>query len=212
MAAFQIPGMRHEAQAAGININQATMAACGPTLESVSGKRCAVFTRFVRDLIAQRKPDLVVLSAAWNTEDEVTELTHRHVYERALELAYETVQQGIAVVVLGPPVQYLAKLPETLLKANVASYEDFDATPYLYPLPSVVDKDMQAKARRLPEIHYISVIDTTCPDGKCKVTIDGAPITWDTHHLTMAGSIYLAQHIFPQLLEILKSERKQIAR
>src|SRR5262249_23333827 len=37
VAAFQIPGMRREAQAAGINLIQATMAACGPTLESVSG-------------------------------------------------------------------------------------------------------------------------------------------------------------------------------
>ena len=198
---FEMPGLRAAALAQGFAVAQATMSACRPIADADFDKTCTAFVSMVRDRIVQQKPGLVVMSARWNIEDPNTKATGRPVYERALALAADIAREGTAVVLLGPPVQYGVALPRLLLKTKGDDFEAFDATRYVMASAGEVDRRMRAAAEKLPGIAYISVMDALCPGGRCKVVTKGVPMSFDVHHMTQPGSLYLAERIFPDIAE-----------
>ena len=52
-------------------------------------------------------------------------------------------------------------------------------------------------------IQYVSIIDTLCSSGhKCLAKVDdnNTPLVWDYGHLTLEGSIYIAENVFKPVL------------
>src|ERR1700680_1448835 len=79
---------------------------------------------------------------------------------------------GIAVVLLGPAVQFRARLPSMLMRAHLRAIEP---RPDDFVLPDIFALDDQMKAA-LPghaKFAYISVVDAACPSRQCPLTVDG---------------------------------------
>ena len=104
---------------------------------------------------------------------------------------------GIAVVVLGPPVQFKARLPAMLMRAHLRQIEP---RPEDFALPAIFSLDQTMKAA-LPDqtkFSYISVVDTICPARQCPLTLPGGvPLSWDHAHLTAEGSAFVMEKIVP---------------
>ena len=140
---------------------------------------------FFRD----RKPDLVILSADW------LEYARPPRFDGMIADLKQTIARlnasGIAVVLLGPPVQFRSRLPSMLMRAHL---RHVDPRPDDFVLPDIFALDQQMKAA-LPaheKFSYISVVDAVCPARQCPLTIDGGiPLAWDHAHLTAEGSVYV---------------------
>src|SRR3974377_1699755 len=106
---------------------------------------------------------------------------------------------GIAVVVLGPPVQFKARLPSMLMCAQLRKMRP---RPEDFALPAIFSFDQTMKAA-LPDhakFSYISVVDTICPARQCPLTLPGGlPLSWDHAHLTAEGSAYVMEKMTPML-------------
>jgi hypothetical protein len=199
LAAHYFFGLRKATDPEKINILQATQAACMPTLDAAApghagchGSRTQM-DAFFRD----RKPDLVIISADW------LEYARGGRFDAMIADLRATVSRlnglGIAVVVLGPPVQFKARLPSMLMRAHLRQIEP---RPEDFALPAIFSFDQTMKAA-LPDhakFSYISVVDTICPARQCPLTLPGGvPLSWDHAHLTAEGSAYLMEKMAPML-------------
>jgi hypothetical protein len=187
-AAFQAPGLQREAEARRALFRQVTMAGCMPSLSPTSEATCTEFNAQVLARLEAEKPATLVLSAQWNVYPESSEqlpLTVTALLDR-----------GFNVVVLGPPVQYVAPLPTAMIESGLTDFESFDTTPIFNQRAQDFDYVVR---RRLSgtAVTYISIIEQTCDRRRCSVIHEGAPMTWDYHHLTEEGSNFLAQRVFP---------------
>jgi hypothetical protein len=106
---------------------------------------------------------------------------------------------GVAVVLLGPAVQFRTRLPSMLMRAQLRHAE---ALPSDFVLPDIFALDQMMKAA-LPAhdaFAYISVVDAVCPARQCPLTIEGGiPLSWDYAHLTAEGSVYVMDRLVPML-------------
>jgi hypothetical protein len=106
---------------------------------------------------------------------------------------------GIQVVLLGPPVQFRARLPSMLARAQLRGV---DALPEDLLLPNVFsfDRTMRAALPNTQAFHYVSVVDALCPERHCPLTVDDdIPLVWDHAHLTAEGSVYVSERLVPLL-------------
>jgi peptidoglycan/LPS O-acetylase OafA/YrhL len=199
LAAQYFFGLRKATDPEKVNVLQATQAACMPTLDAVApghvgchGSRTQM-DAFFRD----HKPDLVIMSADW------LEYARGARFDAMIADLRATISRlnglGIAVVVLGPPVQFKARLPSMLMRARLRRIE-----PRLedFALPAIFSFDQMMKAA-LPDqakFFYISVVDTICPARQCPLTLPGGvPLSWDHAHLTAEGSAYVMERMAPML-------------
>jgi hypothetical protein len=148
---------------------------------------------FFRD----HRPDLVILSADW------LEYARPPRFDGMIADLRQTISRlngaGIAVVVLGPAVQFRARLPSMLMRAHL---RDIDARPEDFVLPDIfpLDRMMKAALPAHEKFSYVSVVDAVCPARQCPLTIDGGiPLAWDHAHLTAAGSVYVMEKVVPML-------------
>jgi hypothetical protein len=106
---------------------------------------------------------------------------------------------GIAVVLLGPSVQFRARLPSMLMRAHLRQIEP---RPDDFLLPDIFSLDRMMKTA-LPahaNFSYVSVLDAVCPQRQCPITLDdGIPLSWDHAHLTAEGSSYVMEKVVPML-------------
>jgi hypothetical protein len=108
-------------------------------------------------------------------------------------------ERGIAVMLLGPSVQFKARLPSMLARAHLRQIE---ARPDDFVLPGIFSFDRMMKAALPPheKFAYISVTDAVCPQRQCPLTLDGGvPLAWDHAHLTAEGSAYVMERVAPML-------------
>ena len=199
LAAHYFHGLRKATDPQSVNILQATQAACMPTLNATAqgNASCRGFAAQMEAFFRDHKPDLVVMSADWleyarapRFDGMIADL--RQTISRLNEL-------GMAVVVLGPAVQFRARLPSMLMRAHLRAIE---ARPDDFVLPDIFALDDQMKAA-LPahaKFAYISVLDAVCPSRQCPLTVDGGiPLSWDHAHLTAEGSSYVMDRLAPML-------------
>jgi hypothetical protein len=145
----------------------------------------------------ERKPDLVIVAADWL---EYTRGSHFAAMIVDLKKTVEKLNElGIAVVLLGPAVQFKARLPSMLMRAHLRQVEP---RPEDFVLSDIFSLDQMMKAA-LPgaaKFSYISVIDVVCPARQCPITISGGvPLAWDHAHLTAEGSAYVMERLVPTL-------------
>jgi len=149
---------------------------------------------FFRD----HKPELVIMSADWleyarppRFDGMIADL--RPTIARLNEL-------GMTVVLLGPAVQFRARLPSMLMRAHLrqieARVEDF-VLPDIFALDQMMKTALPAHAK----FAYVSVVDAVCPARQCPLTVDGGvPLSWDHAHLTAEGSAYVMDKVTPMLV------------
>ncbi len=106
---------------------------------------------------------------------------------------------GIAVVLLGPAVQFKARLPSMLLRAHL---RDAEARADDFVLADIFAFGQRMKTA-LPssaKFSFVSVTDAVCPDRQCPLTLaGGVPLAWDHAHLTAEGSSYVMGKVAPLL-------------
>jgi hypothetical protein len=178
---------------------QATQAACMPTFNAAAQGNaiCRSFATQIEAFLADRKPDLVVLSADW------LEYARPPRFDGMIADVRQTIAKlnglGIAVVLLGPAVQFKTRLPSMLMRAQLR-HVDADPSDFVLPDIFILDQKMKAALPAHERFFYISVADAICPARQCPLTIDGGiPLAWDYAHLTAEGSVYVMERLVPML-------------
>jgi hypothetical protein len=107
----------------------------------------------------------------------------------------------VQVSLLGPPIQYVDRLPYILSQYAMTGLERFDSRKFIDPKLFEFDAFMKRQFGAMAGVHYLSVLDTVCEQGKCPVLIDGSiPVQWDMHHLTAEGSVLVAEKLLPRMV------------
>jgi peptidoglycan/LPS O-acetylase OafA/YrhL len=194
-AAQYFHGLSKSVDPQAVNILQATQAACMPTLATASQgvASCKAFAARMESFFQDSKPDLVIVSADW------LEYARGVRFDGMIaDLKYtiaELNKRGIAMVLLGPPVQFRSRLPSMLMRAQLRGIElrtdDF-------VLPDIFALDTRIREALPPrdKFSYISVVNAICPARQCPLTTgEDIPLAWDHAHLTAEGSEYVVNRI-----------------
>lgn len=199
LAADYFDGLRKATDPKAVNILQATQSACMPTLNAAAqgNASCRNFAGQMEAFFRDRKPGLVVVSADW------LEYARPPRFDGMIADLRQTIARlnevGIAVVLLGPAVQFKDRLPSMLMRAHLRQV-DISPDDFLLPDIFVLDQKMKAALPAHEKFAFISVLDTVCPARQCPVTIDGGiPLSWDHAHLTAEGSEYVMGRLVPLL-------------
>jgi peptidoglycan/LPS O-acetylase OafA/YrhL len=199
LAAHYFHGLGKLTDPQAVNILQATQAACMPTFNAaVQGTAsCRSFAGQMDGFFRDHKPDLVILSGDW------LEYSRPPRFEGMIADLKQTISTlngaGVAVVLLGPAVQFRTRLPSMLMRAHL---RHADVRPDDFVLPDIfaLDQAMKAALPAQEKFSYISVVDALCPLRQCPITIDGGiPLAWDHAHLTAEGSVYVMGRLLPML-------------
>jgi peptidoglycan/LPS O-acetylase OafA/YrhL len=199
LAAHYFHGLSKVADPQSLNILQATQPACMPTLNAATQgtASCRDLAVQMQAFFADRKPDLVIMSADWLEDARPPR------FDGMIADLKETIARlnasGIRIVLLGPAVQFRSRLPSMLARASLRSV-DARADDMVLPDIFVLDRMMQAALPKADGFTYISVVDAICPQRQCPLTIEnGIPLSWDHAHLTAEGSVYVMQRLAPML-------------
>jgi peptidoglycan/LPS O-acetylase OafA/YrhL len=182
-----------------VNLLQADQAACMPTSSAASQgyPACHSFAAHMSAYFRDHKPDLVIMAADW------LEYARPPRFDGMISNIKQTIARlngaGVPVVLIGPAVQFRARLPSMLMRAHL---RNIDPAPEDFVLPDIFSLDRMMKAA-LPAhdgFSYVSVVDAVCPARKCPLTVEGGvPLAWDHAHLTAEGSVYVADRLAPML-------------
>jgi lysophospholipase L1-like esterase len=208
VAAHYIYGLRKLAPQFDLNILHATSSACAPLfdLDHPGRPNCRAFNDGIRAFIEKNAPDGVALSAVWNVE--IAEFGYAKVIEHLRQTMAEIAKHGVQVFVLGPPIQYIDRLPYILSQYAVTGLDRFDTRKFIDPKLSELDGRLSNELLGMEHVHYISVLDAVCDQRKCPFLLDGlVPMQWDKHHLTNEGSVLVAERLLPAVTQVLKSGR-----
>jgi hypothetical protein len=190
-------GLRNLSKTIPFGVSQFTASRCPPLLSHVQYDRpyCKGINDFVFEQIKQTLPDIVALNSMWDYENSKFDYT-----------ITELKRAGIKrIVVLGPLVAWAQGLPRAIVDYY---YKDARHS----PMPErtkfrVYGEDSDAQIRQKAhdnDVEYVSVWDVFCNQDGCLTRIDNNQLTtWDSFHLTVAGSDFLANAIksrlFPKL-------------
>jgi peptidoglycan/LPS O-acetylase OafA/YrhL len=198
-AAHYFHGLGSIADPQTINILQATQPACMPTFNAAAQgiASCRSFAAQMDAFFGKRKPDRVILSADW------LEYARPPRFDGMIADLRQTIAKlndlGVPVVLLGPAVQFRARLPSMLMRAHL---RQVDARSDDFVLPDIfaLDQSMQAALPAHDRFSYVSVLAAVCPARQCPLTVDGGiPLSWDHAHLTAEGSSYVMDRLAPTL-------------
>jgi SGNH domain (fused to AT3 domains) len=176
---------------------QATQAACMPSFDADAQfhPTCRRFAAGMRTFLAGHKVDLVVISADW------LEYGRQPRFAGMIADIRKTVSQlnaeGVRVVLLGPSVQFRARLPSMLIRARLRGVDAW-ADDILLPDIFAADQAMHAALPATASFSYVSVVDAVCPERQCPLTVaEGVPLAMDHAHLTAEGSVYVTERLLP---------------
>ena len=198
-AAQYFPGLREFTDPHGVNLLQATQPACMPTLNAAAQGNiaCRDFAAQMAGFFRDHRPDLVVMAGDW------LEYGRGARFDGMIADLKQTIaglnEGGISVVLLGPAVQFKARLPSMLLRAHLRQVE---ARADDFVLADIFAFGQRMKAALSPsaKFSFVSVTDAVCPDRQCPLTLgDGVPLAWDHAHLTAEGSSYVMGKVAPLL-------------
>ncbi len=192
-------GLNAFAVSHAINLMQATQPACMPTLNAAAQGvvSCRDFAAQMETFFRDHKPDLVVMTGDW------LEYGRGQRFDGMIADLRRTIaslnDSGVAVALLGPAVQFKARLPSMLLRAHLRQAEA-RADDFVLPNIFVFDQRMKAALPPQTRFSYISVVDAVCPARQCAITLAGdVPLAWDHAHLTAEGSVFVMEKVAPLL-------------
>ena len=160
----------------GGHLMQATMPGCPPfpELREVT-PGCGRFDALVVAWLARHRPDVIILSSS--TDYPLTGVGPR---------LDGLTSAGARVILVGPTPRYTIHPPQVLARAWPATP---DLSPWVLPQSARIDRQLAALAATRPSVRYVSLMDVFCPAGRCQTYVaPGAPLVWDTNHLTPAAA------------------------
>ncbi|WP_448249745.1 acyltransferase family protein [Thalassotalea agariperforans] len=160
------------------NVMQATASGCRPLLEGKGADYCLEVVKYVLGpMLKNNSFDTIILSGRWRS-NEITLLK---------ETVSFLIQSGIKVIVIGSTVEYHGEFPALLARALKKNDLQF--------IHSKRDKnkeqlDLKIKSATLSAGgHFISLHESECPLGNCKLTTDdNSPMHFDYGHLTLSAA------------------------
>ncbi|WP_083846387.1 acyltransferase family protein [Bradyrhizobium sp. ORS 285] len=198
-AAHYYHGLRTHLDPNAVNIMQATQPTCMPTFsaETQGVPACRALAAQMRDYLAANRPDLVVMSADW-LEDARPPRFAGMVRDLRLTLARLS-EAGIPVVLLGPAVQFRARLPSMLARATLRGVTP-DPAAFVRSDIFALDQAMQAALPSAEGLSYVSILSAACLQRSCPLMAGDVPLSFDHAHLTAEGSVHLMSKVAPLIL------------
>ncbi|TCR01056.1 acyltransferase family protein [Neorhizobium sp. JUb45] len=178
------------------SVGQITSSQCAPIVGQnvVARPLCKAFNDMALAQIAKIKPSVVVMGAMWMPGSEATENL-----SKTIKLVEKT---GAKVIILGEPPIYRVVVP-TILANRMANSDpsalsgrdlDFDGL-------MVTEKWVSWVAQQHPDVLFISILQTMCPERQCTMKVGDMPMQFDALHLTPLGSKIYAEKLFGDLLD-----------
>jgi peptidoglycan/LPS O-acetylase OafA/YrhL len=171
-----------------VNLMQATASGCKPTLDQGLGtdKRCRLMMDYVfHDYLRRHHIDALLIAARWDAAD----------LPRLERTVAWLKQQGIAIVLFGPTVQYDSALPRLLALAIQKNNPRIPAD-HRVAYYERLDQEMSQLAESKLQVRYISYFKLLCQQDAClEYAADGVPLQSDYGHLTGGGSSLMAAKI-----------------
>jgi peptidoglycan/LPS O-acetylase OafA/YrhL len=198
-AAHYYSGLRRLTEAREVNLLQATQPACMPTLNASAQRdvSCRSLAEQMETFFSAHGVDLVVMAGDW------LEYGRGARFDGMIADLKRTIaalnERGIAIALLGPAVQFKARLPAMLMRAHLRKAVP-RADDFVLPDIFVLDQRMRAALPRGEKFSFVSVVDAVCPARQCPFTLAGdIPLAWDHAHLTAEGSAYVMGKVAPLL-------------
>lgn len=190
------PGLAHEMSKSSWDrsefLGQLTAGACPPVLSvNVSTKttRCRAIEDRFGYRILQARPSLVILAASWPAYID------QKGFEENLKYTINRLKLGgMDVLVVGPTGAFGVPLWQLLLHHPLA---DRAVNPAL-PVLELADSKLRDIANSTGAV-YFSALQQFCDTINCALVVDvngkRELLSWDTGHLTVPGSIWLAEKL-----------------
>lgn len=170
------------ARAHGYAVGQITGAACMPLVQTSVSPMCDTLNRFAFDWLLEHKPTVVVIGGdALFSPEQFRQLDSDFARLHAA---------GIRVVMLGPVPYYRRPPPELLAermyRGNPSTRADDDLSDDIRRSDRLMAEHFAAN----PDVEFVSILGTMCPDMNCPMMIDGTPLEFDHTHFTREGVAY----------------------
>ncbi|MGJ4950695.1 acyltransferase family protein [Bradyrhizobium sp. HKCCYLS20291] len=198
-AAQYYHGLRAQLDPESVNIMQASQPTCMPTFsaETQGVPACRALADQMRDYLATTRPDLILLSADWLENARPPRFPGM---VRDLKSMLDRLRAaGIPVVLLGPAVQFRARLPSMLARAILRGVTP-DPVAFVRSDIFALDAAMQAALPTSAGFAYVSVLASVCEGGRCPLTTANFPLSFDHAHLTAQGSETVMRKMVPRIL------------
>jgi peptidoglycan/LPS O-acetylase OafA/YrhL len=168
-----------------VNFLQATASGCRPTLNPIGAARCTKLINYViHEFLPKNRISMVIMSARWEVGDS----------EGVAATARALSSVADKVLVVGPIPEYRRPLP-MLLAQSTDDLEQAYANGFRSPDIEQIDRSFSRQMTMTESnVRYLSLVDLLC-NPQCKVLVGHAPIEFDSGHLTVEGSTYLAPFI-----------------
>ena len=159
LAAHYYSGLRAAIDPERINILEAAQPACVPTFNAATlgSAPCRALSGQMSAYFADHKPDLVIISADW------LEYARPPRFDGMIADLNQTIAKlnelGIAVAVLGPAVQFRARLPSMLMRAQLRGIEP---RPEDFVLGDIFSLDQKMKAALPDKAKFCLCIRRRC--------------------------------------------------
>lgn len=203
-AAALYPGLEHFSGPRGYSVAEYTASACPPLIgyEHPERRFCKGINDYVLRRITDLRPEVVILHSTWSYGEGDLEKGLKETVSRLRALKIKR------IVLLGPVATWLGNG----LAANVLDYYQhgsFSLIPRRTKYRSndvwttALDEWLRIRAEKLG-IQYISARALMCNEDGCLARIgdNGSSLTaFDSGHLTVPGSTFVAQSILDQLLD-----------
>lgn len=164
-------------------ILQATASGCRPVRQGRPDEwpECRKIIDMVfRDVLDHRSVEHVILAARWEKRDR----------ERLGATLAWLRERGIAVVLIGPMVEY--DVPVPLLLVRGGAMPDRLLARHRLERAKELDSEL-ARTAALNGATYVSLFRIMCGQPHCMAMEAGNPLQFDTSHLTRTGSIRVAR-------------------
>ena len=205
-AAHMYPGLRALQRDRPFRMAQFTGSACPPllSLEIAAQPYCRDVNEAVLDRIGRLRPQVVLLGARWDVYD----------YSRLDQTVERLRRAGVArVVLLGQLPNWTDRIPRLLF--NEVRRDPLGGIPRRLPFPlgreDDADRALRERAERLGVV-FVSAYRMLCNAEGCLVKLGTGPgglTTWDDHHLTSDGSLFVATRLAPHLFAPARRRRER---
>ena len=168
-------------------------AGCKPNMKITQHLGCDRHNNFAKKIIETSVNEILIL-AQWNY----------HSLTNFNEISEFAKKNGVKkIIVVGPTPQRTSSLPLIIAKNNLFKNDYINIGMDKYILAE--DKKLKKILTDNENLIYISLIDHFCRNGSCLMFLDKAPkndnlITYDYGHLSLSGSIYVANNIIEKYL------------
>lgn len=167
-----------------LRVRALTTSSCSAAGAPGEGPLCGAIARATLAELVAQQPSTIVLTAAFSFRSG----------DRAFWQGFETsvatlVAAGNRVIVVGdvPPFPSSASMPLTLARRALLG---FSVDGYEYsPSAGAIEAETEIRllsARR--EVEFVALAGALCPASRCTTTIDGAPILFDNHHMSLSAA------------------------